>query len=151
MANTITDVSVSAKLLIVLKPVGRHDRFRVEHEGKVIVRASRQPICDAARALHQRGYPDNVLLVARHHGADHDAISGPLGTWRQLRVREDRNAPRFANWEPLPSRRAKAPASQNSAWEPKLTPSRVNASCSAPGAETVIARLTQAARPAGRR
>ena len=90
-------------LLITLEARG-HRKFDALFKGKRIVQASSQPICDAARILHRLGHQEHILLVARHHGADHDAIRGPLGVWRCLRVREDRGGPRFAKWEPFPSR-----------------------------------------------
>jgi hypothetical protein len=80
------------------------EKFDALFNGKRIVQAGSQPISDAARILHRLGHDDDVLLVARHHGADHDAIRGPLGVWRHLRVREDRGGPRFAKWEPFPLR-----------------------------------------------
>lgn len=93
----------SRPLVITLEGRGC-DKFDVLFNGKRVIRASSQPICAAARALHDLGYPDELLLVARHHGANHDAIGGPLGEWRRLRVCEDRGGPRFARWEPLPRR-----------------------------------------------
>ena len=39
-----------------------------------------------------------------HRGANHDAIHGPLGVWRRLRIREGRGGPRYAKWEPFPLR-----------------------------------------------
>ena len=56
--------------------------------GTKIVTASPMAITDAARILHRIGHTDEFLLVVRHHGTNHDAISGSLGVWRRLRVRE---------------------------------------------------------------
>src|SRR5436190_24073263 len=65
---------------IILKCVDGHGRFNAAFNGMQIVAASRQPICDAARVLHRLGgYPDNAVLVARHDGAEHEAMCGPLG------------------------------------------------------------------------
>ena len=54
------------------------------------------------RVLRQVGFPDDVLLVARHAGADHEAIRGPLGVWRKVRTREDRGRPRFVKMGTVP-------------------------------------------------
>ena len=91
------------RLLITLEARG-HGKFDALFKGKRIVQASSQPICDAARILHRLGHQEHILLVARHHGADHDAIRGPLGVWRRLRIREGRGCPRYAKWEPFPLR-----------------------------------------------
>lgn len=99
----ISPAAVSTRLVIVLEPRGR-GRFDGSFDGTKIVTASRQAISDAARVLRQVGFPDDVLLVARHAGADHEAIRGPLGVWRKVRTREDRGRPRFVIWEPFPSR-----------------------------------------------
>jgi hypothetical protein len=96
----------AARIEIVLKPRGR-GRFDAFFDGRRIVTASSQAISNAARVLHGAGYPDDALLVARHDGADCDAISGPLGVWRKVRVREDRGPPRHVPWEPFPSRRVR--------------------------------------------
>jgi hypothetical protein len=93
----------SGPLLITLDARGC-GRFDVLFIGNRIVQASYQPICDAGRILHQRGYDDDLVLVAMHQGANYEAIRGPLGVWRGLRVREGRGGPRYAKWEPFPLR-----------------------------------------------
>jgi hypothetical protein len=77
----------SGPLVITLKAQGR-EKFDVIFDGKAIIQSSSQPICEAARALRDFGYPDDFLLVVWHLGADHEAIRGPLGVWRRLRIRE---------------------------------------------------------------
>jgi hypothetical protein len=47
----------------------------------------RRGLPNASRALRRLGYPDEPLLVVWHRGANHEAIRGPLGVWRGLRVR----------------------------------------------------------------
>jgi hypothetical protein len=95
-------------LLITLEARGR-DKFDALFNEQRIVQASNQPICDAARILHRLGHDDDVLLVARHQGAnDQGAIHGALGVLRHLRVREGRGGPRFAKWEPFPLRPVRA-------------------------------------------
>jgi hypothetical protein len=93
----------SLELLICLEARGQ-GQFDAFFANSPIVTASTQPICDAARALHRLGYPDELKLVVWRRGAHDEAIRGPLGVWRRLRVREDRGGPRFARWEPFPSR-----------------------------------------------
>jgi hypothetical protein len=101
----MSPAAAPTRVVIVLKPQGR-GRFDAFFQEARIVNGSAQPICDAARALHRLGHPDDCMLLARHDdGADHDAIRGPLGVWRTLRVREGRGPPRFVRWEPFPSRR----------------------------------------------
>jgi hypothetical protein len=93
----------SVELLIYLEARGQ-GRFDAFFANSRIATSSTQSICEAARALHNLGYPDELKLVVWHRGANHEAIRGPLGVWRGLRVREDRGSPRFARWQPFPSR-----------------------------------------------
>jgi hypothetical protein len=88
---------------IVLRPRGR-GRFDALFGDMQIVTSSAQPICDAARVLHELGFSDDRRLTVWHEGADHHAISGLLGFWRKKRVREDRGMPRDVVWEDLPRR-----------------------------------------------
>jgi hypothetical protein len=89
---------VDTALTVVLNARGR-SRFDAFFGGTQIVKASKNPISDAARILHRQGYSDDRLLLARHEGAKHDAMHGPLGKWRKVRVREDRGL-RYVAWEP---------------------------------------------------
>jgi hypothetical protein len=67
------------RVLIILKPVGRHGKFSAEFLGEVIVNASTRPLVEAVKVLSARGYPDNSLVAARHAGAEYDAMWGNLG------------------------------------------------------------------------
>jgi hypothetical protein len=91
---------------IIIHPTRRPDLFAVTLGSQILVKGSRQPRCDAARALHDLGFPDDTLLVSHKEGskAEH-SMRGPLGEWRKLRIREDRNGPRFAKYEPFTSAR----------------------------------------------
>jgi hypothetical protein len=89
---------VDTALTVVLNARGR-GRFDAFFGGTQIVKASKNPISNAARILHRQGYSDDRLLLARHEGAKHDAMHGPLGKWRKVRVREDRGL-RYVAWEP---------------------------------------------------
>ncbi len=113
-------------LNVVLTARGR-SRFDVLFGDKQIVTSSGQPICDAARVLHELGFSDDRRLTVWHEGADHHAISGLLGFWRKRRIREDRGLPRYVAWEPLPrlvagkKRRGKLKAVGDRANEKKRT------------------------------
>jgi hypothetical protein len=133
--TSITDVPATSddRLLITLEARGR-EKFDALFNGKRIVQAGSQPICDAARILHRLGHDDDVLLVARHQGANHDAIHGPLGVWRHLRVREDRGGPRYAKWEPFPSRPVRAKERPNRSTADRQGVDEKNASGTPPGA-----------------
>jgi hypothetical protein len=123
----------SVELLIHLEARGQ-GRFDAFFANSPIVTASTQPICDAARALHRLGYPDELKLVVWHRGAHHEAIRGPLGVWRGLRVREGRGGPRFAKWEPFPLRPVRARKGRNQGKAVGHRANEKNASTTAPGA-----------------
>jgi hypothetical protein len=89
-------------LNVVLSARGR-SRFDVSFGEMQIVKSSTQPICEAARVLYRLGYLDDLRVIVWHKGSDHHAISGPLGYWRKVRVREDRRL-RYVAWEPRPRR-----------------------------------------------
>lgn len=80
--------TASATALTVLLTARGRSRFDVSFGETQIVTKSGNPISDAARVLHGRGFADDRLLIARHAGADHHAISGQLGDWRKVRIRE---------------------------------------------------------------
>jgi len=86
-------------LLIIIAPTGRTGSFSATIGTSTLVKNSRQPHCDAARVLHRRGHPDDTLLISKREGSDHESMRGPLGLWRKLRVREDKDGPRFAKYE----------------------------------------------------
>jgi hypothetical protein len=98
-----SNLLVGTALTVVLTALGQN-RFGVSFGVVQIVKSSTQPLGEAARVLHRNGYPDYCRLIARHEGADHYAISGPLGFWRKRRVREDRGLPRYVAWEARPRR-----------------------------------------------
>ena len=79
----------------------RRGRFvaRLEN-GREVVRSSRQPFLDAARALLAEGAdPADILIMMR---GQTQSLSGPIGKVAKLTVAEnDRLGPRFARWEPM--------------------------------------------------
>jgi hypothetical protein len=105
MSNPTASATLLAgtALNVVLTARGR-SRFDVSFGETQIVTRSANPISDAARVLRGRGFADDRLLVARHEGAHHNAMSGLIGHWRKVRVREDRGRPRHVAWEARPRR-----------------------------------------------
>jgi hypothetical protein len=90
---------------IIFRTVDRHGRFSAHLGQMELVTASRQPFCDAARVLYKLAYHDTWIIVARHDGASHESMRGPIGSIRRLTVREDKNGPRFVDWQPFDLRR----------------------------------------------
>lgn len=82
-----------------------YGHFNVCLGSETIVKSSHQPRCGAARELHRRGFADDALIISRREGSELESMRGPLGVWRRLRVREDKNGPRFASYEPFPRAR----------------------------------------------
>ena len=96
----------ASEIHITISPTHRPEYFSVALGSKILVKSSRQPRCDAARVLHRLGYPDDALLVSHKEGSNADySMRGPIGEWRRLRIREGRNGPCFANYEPFPRAR----------------------------------------------
>lgn len=53
----------------------------------IVVTATASPFIAAAQALVERGAPPTAILVMRWDGADHDALTGPLGAAAAQRAR----------------------------------------------------------------
>jgi hypothetical protein len=92
----------------------------------------RRGLLNASRALRRLGYPDEPLLVVWHRGANREAIRGPLGMWRGLRVRDGRGGPRFR--EPFPSRPVRARKGRTQGEAVGHRANEKNASTTPPGA-----------------
>lgn len=94
----------SAPLTIIVAPVARRPGyFRVHLGGRILVAASRQPFCDAARLLLAECRDPRTILVMKHMGAATESLRGSIGTAAQLTVEERANSgPRFAAWRPSP-------------------------------------------------
>jgi hypothetical protein len=92
-----TEPHVRQQLLIV-EPVGRRGKFAARLDGRLLVRSSRTPFCDAARALLAEGVDSSTILVMRHAGSEVDALRARLGVAARLTVREDRGAPEFVRY-----------------------------------------------------
>jgi hypothetical protein len=130
-ASQLRARSSDTALRIALKARGR-SRFDALLDGVQIVKASKNPISDAARVLHRMGYPDHLLLVAHHEGAAHYAMRGSLRAWRKVRIREDRGL-RYVAWEP-PPRRVVAKNDREKSKDGDSLATRKNASAATPGA-----------------
>lgn len=75
--------------------------------GPVLVKATRVPLCDSARALLARGIRGRVELWDRQH--PYPRMLGDIETLARLTVREDEvTSPRFVVWKPF-SRSARKP------------------------------------------
>jgi hypothetical protein len=131
--TTIPPAARSTRLVIVLKPRG-HGRFDALFNGAPIVAASSQAIPDAARVLHRLGYDDDFVLVAWHANSNHEAIRGPIGVWRRVRIREDRRGLRLVRWEPFPSRRVRANKRDSEAGGAARAPTKIGPPRPIPGA-----------------
>ena len=122
-------------MMIIVTPTarrpGRYDA-RLE-DGRVLVTASKQPFVDAARRLIGLGYDPTTVLVMRHAGSDTDCLTAQIGVAAKLRVKEDRNGPRFVAYEPI-SRRVKALASAKANRAARVVTADVNEPSPRPGA-----------------
>jgi hypothetical protein len=105
MTNRIQNRRNCSTVLIIIAPTDRTGSFTASIGTSVLIKSSRQPVCDIARVLHRLGYRDDTLLISKMDGSDHESLRGTLGVWRTLRVREDRDGPRFARYEPFPTAR----------------------------------------------
>src|ERR1700722_15399057 len=83
-----------------------------------------------------------TVPVARHLGADHDAISGPLSVWCKWRVRKDRDASRFVRWQLFPSRGKRGEEREIVAGGTRGSRHAVGAPSKLPGALATVAGAT---------
>jgi hypothetical protein len=94
------------KVVITIATTSRPGFFSASLNSEILLESSRQPMCDAARALHRRGFSDDILMVSFWEDSKHQSMRGLVGDWRRLRVREDtRTSPRFASYEPFAAAR----------------------------------------------
>jgi hypothetical protein len=73
------------------------------------------------------------VLVMRHAGSDIDSLTAQIGAAARLRVKEDRNGPRFVPHEPI-SRRVKALASAKAKRVARVATAEANEPRPRPGA-----------------
>jgi hypothetical protein len=120
-------------LEIIIHPTGRPGAFAVTLGSQILVKSSRQPRSDAARALHDLGFTDGTLLVSRRAASEAVSMQGPLGSWRKLSVREGRNGPEFVAYRPFPCTRVEQRKAKTGIC-PKGPGTKINASSPPPGA-----------------
>jgi hypothetical protein len=86
-----------AQLCIIVAPLyHRPGIYAAWLDGRLIHRASRQPLLDAARALLAAGYDPSTTLVMRHGGSNADSLRATIGAAAKLTVTErSRHGPRF--------------------------------------------------------
>lgn len=91
-------MTLSLQAIIVVGPSARYDvRFR----GELIVRGSRDPECDLARALLARGIHGTIAIYEDKTGKPRTFVK--IEKAARLTVREDRSVgPRFVKWRPMP-------------------------------------------------
>jgi hypothetical protein len=106
-------------LRIALHPAFDHrgrrlyGRFVASIAGRQLC-VSRTPLCDSARVLLAEGVDPKTSIATRRAGADFDAPISTVGRAAKLTVREnEKGGPRFAHWEPFPTRRVDAPVRLN--------------------------------------
>jgi hypothetical protein len=95
----VTDCDVG--ILLVPHGIGR---FVATLNGMTIIKPTRQPFFNAARALLQLGYDPTLRLCARHQGATIIAMSSTIGEAAKWAIEErDRSGLRKVLWTAYPS------------------------------------------------
>lgn len=74
-------------------------RYRVWHDDAVLIESTREPLCNSARALVERGVTGRLQMRRRgRHQIDAEGLISVLAT---LTVTEGQiSGPRFAKWSP---------------------------------------------------
>ena len=94
--------SEPAPLNIILQACNRRGQFSAcLPDGTILVRSSRQPFLDAARALLDAGYPATTWIEGWRSGATTFALRAQLGVAAGLTVDESKTC--FARWKPFSS------------------------------------------------
>ena len=83
--------------------VGGRDgyRYSVIFDGKLLIERSRDPECDAARALHARGITGKLTLLDGKTGVPRTTID--IEKAAKLATSEDQNRLRSVKWRPMPT------------------------------------------------
>jgi hypothetical protein len=91
-----------AALIIIARPAGE-GRYDALVDGRVLVRRSRQPLLDGARARLAEGVDPGTRLVMRHAGSEVDALlATSVGAAAKLTVQETDSGSRFRPWKAFP-------------------------------------------------
>lgn len=95
-------------------------RYAVEFNGEVIVKGSRDPETDLARALLARSVTGKLTLVDAYTLKPRTVID--IEKAAKLRAREDRRSgPRFTKWQPYPeTSRGSSPSPEDALVLPTL-------------------------------
>lgn len=82
-------------------------RYRVWHEGEILLESTRNPLCDAARALVAQGVTGRLQM--RRLGATRIDAEGLIAVLATVTVSEGQESgPRFAKWSPYRPAEAEA-------------------------------------------
>ena len=87
--------------MLNIKPLGS-GRFAGYVCGHPIVRSSRTPFFDAARALIARGSPPAAVMVMAHSNGT-QSLRATLAAAAALSVEEADRPPQFRKWKPRPT------------------------------------------------
>jgi hypothetical protein len=88
-------------------------------DGRVLIRASRQPLLDGARALAAEGGSREAVITARHRGSTIVAMHSTVGEAGKWRIEEsDRGGLKKRRWSPFESARISAHGVPENALEP---------------------------------
>jgi hypothetical protein len=101
-------------MLIYVEEIKRSGRYKAMlADGTVLLKSSRQPFLDGARALLAQGIDPETVLVMARRGTGSESLRARVGDAAKLAVREDdRVGPRFVKWKPYPQ----SPADEKNAW-----------------------------------
>lgn len=90
---------------LVLTPAPNRPGHYAAHLGeRCILRASRQPLFDVARALSGEGVPPEAILTTKHAGSSIVATRSTVGEASRWTIEEsDNRGPRRRTWRPYPN------------------------------------------------
>jgi hypothetical protein len=127
----------------------RGQLFDGKVDGRVVVKRSTTPFCDAARVLLAEGVRPEAKLVMRHANSPYDALRSTVGAAAGLTVADDTGGkPIFTKWSPYDARSrsldappmhemaSRCPTRQNSLQRPShdaIFPSRLASGLRRPG------------------
>jgi hypothetical protein len=101
-------------MLLYVEEIKRSGRYKaVLADGTVLLKSSRQPLLDGARALLAQGIDPETVLVMARKSTGTESLRAKVGDAAKLTVQEgDRVGPRFVKWKPYPQ----SLADENNAW-----------------------------------
>lgn len=78
---------------------GSGQRYRVYHDGEVLIESCREPLCDGARALVEKGVTGRVQM--RRAGSHEITMQGLIAVLAAKTVSEGQiSGPRLVRWSP---------------------------------------------------